>query len=199
MHNFVIRLRPDTKAELYSDVSDSLMGFILIEAILIILVAGKPGALDALEDAEREQEYPENQFDVSMDYLMEVNETLNMEAGVFLNPVEYEPNSDIHAQMCLKLTDTIESVEDANDISELLALKSVFYDPMIVDGFKFVAMHYPDRVSFCIIPKAVANMKTDVTLAGLLQDYEINHDPNPWGFLDPANLSFENGLFYQRS
>jgi hypothetical protein len=199
MHNFVVRLDHAAKEELYSDISDEFMGFILIEAIMIILAAGKPGAMNTLDDQERIQEYPEHQFDVSIDYLLEVIEQINVECGVFLPKEEYECNSDIHGRICTKLADAIEIIEAKNDIGETLALRFVFEDPLVAQGFKFVAMHYPDRVAFCIIPASVANMKSDVTLAKLLEDYELNNDPTPWNFLDPVTLSFQNDMFFQRS
>lgn len=203
MHNFVIKLNPETKEELYSDASDTFMGFLLIEAIQAILVAGKPGCLDALENLCSGEEDSTNQYDISIEYLLDINQKLNEECGIFLSEEEYGFNSEAHDLIANKLTEAIVSIEDFNDPGTLYILESVFKDPNIVTGFRFNALHFPDRVVFCILPGNTPVLTQQVNLASLITDYETVDGKSVMETLtsgvDPSLLSFQNELFNQRS
>lgn len=200
MYNFIVKLDPETREELYSDASETFMGFLLIEALLNIIVAGKPGCLETLDKMENlGDENFVSQYDTSIDYLLEINQELNEKSGIILGEDDYSFNSDCHDTIAFKLSEAIESIEDANGISGILVLKDVFEDPMVVQGFRFTALHFKDRVAFCVIPTLGGTEGMAASLATLLSDYEKNNDINPDFWLDPSTLTVENFLFNQRS
>lgn len=200
MYNFIVKLDPETREELYSDASDAFMGFLLIEALLNIIVAGKPGCLSVIDKMENlGDDNFVSQYDTSIDYLLEVNEDMNKKCGIELGEDDYSFNSDCHDTISFKLSEAIESLEDANGISGIMVLKEVFEDPQVVQGFRFTALHFPDRVAFCVIPSMGETEGMAASLAQLLTDYETNSDINPDYWLDPSALSMQNFLFNQRS
>lgn len=201
MYNFIVKLDPETREELYSDASEAFMGFLLIEALLNIIVAGVPGCLetlDRMESLSREEHFA-SQYDTSVDYLLEINKDLNEQCGIYLTEEDCCFNSDAHDAISFKLSEAIESIEARNDLGEILVLKEVFEDPHVVEGFKFTAMHFRDRVAFCLVPVPKSAQDMVGSLNGLLKDYAINNDSNPDYWLDPSALSLQNLLFNQRS
>lgn len=199
MHTFIVRLDPETREELYSDASDAFMGFLLIEALLNIIVAGQPGCMFMIDKMEKlGDENFLSQYDVSIDYLLDINKDLNERHGIFLSEEECGINSDTHTSIAFKLSEAIESIESANGINEILVLKSVFEDPLIVQGFNFTAMHYPDRVAFAVRPSlGETEGMAAAALEQIIIDYNQNNDINPDYWLDPEvppglNLLFNN-------
>lgn len=189
MYNFIVKLDPETRDELYSDASETFMGFLLIEALLNIIVAGKPGCLEALDKMESlGGENFVSQYDTSIDYLLEINQELNEKSGIILGEDDYGFNSDCHDTIAFKLSEAIESIEDANGIAGVLVLKEVFEDPMIAQGFRFTTLHFKDRVAFCVVPSLGGTEGMAASLAQLLSDYETNNDSNPDFWLDESNL-----------
>jgi len=168
MHSFILKLNAETRDELYADIGIEFMGFILIEAIHNILVAGQPGVLEIEDDLTRIHKTDESQFDVSVDYLIDIVQEFNEANGIVLSDEYYRFNSEYHDQFATKLADAIVSIEDSNDFTEIMALQPTFNDPAIVKGFKFTAYHYPDRVLFLVYP---ANTPTpQASLADLIFD-----------------------------
>jgi len=200
MHNFIIRLDPETRDELYSDASESFMGFLVLEAIysiLSVLRVGKIGTFETMDDCDLEQPDDVCQYDLSIDYLLDINKQLNEECGIFLDEKEYGFNSDAHEQIADKLGIAIISIEEFNDPGEIHSLDEVFQDPQIAKGFRFNALHLPDRIAFCIMPKGTPDTRP-VSLADLIFD----QDPGVAelkALFDPSKLSFQNALFNQRS
>lgn len=198
MYNFIVRLNPETRDELYSDASEAFMGFLLLEAIYCILSVGQPGFLEAMDDIDFEHLDETSQFDTSIEYLLEIHKKLNEDCGIFLDDAEYCFNSDAHDQIAEKLTLAILSLEEFNDPGELFVLEGVFNDPLIKAGFRFNAMHFPERAAFYVTPRTTPDMR-QASLADLLTG---GNDPGivDWqSLVDPGMLSFQNLLFNQRS
>lgn len=198
MYNFIVRLNPETRDELYSDASEAFMGFLLLEAIYCILSVGRPGFLEAMDDIDFEHLDEACQFDTSIEYLLEIHKKLNEDCGIFLDEAEYCFNSDAHAQIAEKLTTAILALEEFNDPGELFVLEGVFNDPLIKAGFRFNAMHLPERAAFYVTPNVTPDMR-QASLADLLTG---GHDPGivDWqSLVDPGTMSFQNLLFHQRS
>lgn len=198
MYNFIVRLNPETRDELYSDASEAFMGFLLLEAIYCILSVGKPGFSEAMDDVDLEHPEEACQFDMSIEYLLEIHKKLNEDCGLILDDAEYCFNSDAHDLIAEKLSTAILSLEEFNDPGELFVLEGVFDDPVIKAGFRFNAMHFPDRAAYYITPRTTPDMR-QATLADLLMG---GNDPGiaDWrSLIDPGTLSFQNLLFNQRS
>lgn len=198
MYNFIVRLNPESRDELYSDASEAFMGFLLLEAIYCILSISTPGFFDAMDDVELEQLDEVCQYDTSVEYLLEVHKKLNEDCGIFLDESEYGFNSDAHALIADKLTEAIMALEEFNDPGELFSLESVFKDPLINAGFRFNAMHYAERVAFYITSRKTVD-KRNLCLADLLEDYDDPGIEDRLALFDPTTLSFQNGLFHLRS
>lgn len=202
MPSFVVRIDAKTKEELYSDESETFMGFLFIEALLNILTYDKPGCIVATLAMESlDDDTYSSQFDTSIDYLLDMNQDINEKCGIFLSDEEYGYNSDRHDTLVAKLTMAIESLELVNDFSELYPIKEIFWAPDIVTGFRFTSMHYPDRIAFCVVGEHTED--TDDVLEQMILEYDQNHDNNPDYWLDPipdpSMLSMQNYLFNQRS
>ena len=174
MHNFVVKLDPTTLEELYSDVSNDFVGFLVIEAIMNILVAAAPDAVSVLESAEFVNEYPENQLDTSAEYMLEVSQSLDKACGITIDSANYDYNSDNHELAVSRLNLAIHSIEAANDISVILGLSSVFFDPSIVSGFHFNAIHGKSCIVYCLYGHAENNLEQNNTLAGMLEPTQVN-------------------------
>lgn len=200
MYNFIVRLNPETRDELYSDASESFMGFLLLEAIYCILSVGKPGFSEAMDDLDLEFPDETCQFDTSIEYLLEIHQKLNEDCGIFLDESEYCFNSDAHELIAEKLSTAILSLEEFNDGSELFCLDDVFKDPAIKGGFRFNALHFPERAAYCIMPQSLPDKRVVASLADLLgPDYNDPGIVDRLSLFDPNTLSFQNALFHQRS
>jgi len=181
MHNFVVKIDPSTQEELYSDVSNDFVGFLVIEAIMNILVAAAPDAVSVLESAEFVNEYPENQLDTSAEYMLEVTKSLDQANGITIDEANYGYNSDNHEMAVSRLNLAIHSIEAANDISTILGLGSVFTDPAIVSGFHFNAIHGKGCIVYCLYGHAESALEQNNVLASMLEPTPISlnsFDPN---------------------
>lgn len=186
MHNFVVKIDPATQEELYSDVSNDFVGFLVIEAIMNILVAAAPDAVSTLESAEFVNEYPENQLDTSAEYMLEVTKSLDQANGITIDNANYDYNSDNHELAVSRLNLAIHSIEAANDISTILGLSGIFSDPSIVSGFHFNAIHGKGCIVYCLYSHQETALEPNVTLASLLEPTPVSLNS-----LDLANLSFK--------
>lgn len=174
MHNFVVKIDPNTREELYSDVSNDFVGFLVIEAIMNVLVAAAPDAVSVLESIERVNEFPENQLDVSAEYMLEVAKSLDQANGITIDDANYGYNSDNHEMAVSRLNLAIHSIEAVNDISVILGLSSVFNDPSIVSGFHFNAIHGKDCIVYCLYGHSESNLETNTTLASMLEPTPVS-------------------------
>lgn len=174
MHNFVVKVDPATREELYSDVSNDFVGFLVIEAIMNVLVAQAPDAVSVLENAERITEFSENQLDTSAEYMLEVAQTLDKANGITIDSANYDYNSDNHEMAVQRLNLAIHSIEAANDISVILGLSNIFTDPSIVSGFHFNAIHGKDCIVYCLYGHSDGSVVPNVTLASMLEPTPVS-------------------------
>lgn len=203
MPAFVLELDADTREELYSDVSEVFMGFILIEALFNILKAGVNNVtqllddLDNLIEAAEEDPYKpiadrlELQMEHSLEYLLDVQRRSDEELGMMLDKSYYAYNSDHYTNIQFKLITAIQSIEESNDYFQLQSLNKVFQDPDLVNGFGFSMTHYLDRVVVLVFPKGsmMAGISPSVGLADLLGG------GNPEGNLNMGSV--DNDIFLQ--
>lgn len=182
MTTFVLEIDPETREELYSDIGEDFIGFVLIEALHNILLVKRPGILGVLDQIEFPLDLPEGhpeqglaenvgmEIDASVDYLLEILQRLDLAIGAILPDEDYQFGSYYYEIIHSKLSLAITSIEECNQPSQLHSLAEIFGSPKYAGGFSFKVVHYPDRFVVVLMPKVnpLAQGKPNETLAALL-------------------------------
>lgn len=208
MTTFVLQIDPETKEELYSDVGEAFVGFILIEALYNILLVQRPGILGVLDQIEfpidLPEEHPEKglaesvaaEIDTSVEYLLGVLKGMDQAVGTYLPEEFYEFGSDYYEIVHSKLSMAIVAIEDHNQPSQLHALHQVFNSEKYMEGFSFKVVHYADRIVVVLLPKCAmaANGVMDRTLANLLNGGDPEGNQNYFYEEEVFQMSEENTM-----
>ena len=150
---FVIKVDPQVREELYSDIALEFLDLIFIEGLFVVIQMTKPFEWPISDDPLYYCDDPESQFESSVEYLLSILHDKNKEDGVQLPGeefVEYCPQ--YREAICIKLGMIVDSIRDFNDISEVMAIKSVLEQPEFSKRFEHASMHLSDRVMFTIYP-----------------------------------------------
>jgi len=156
MLSFILKLDPETREELYSDVALEFLDLIMLEAIFVIFQMANPYDYPLVDDIEYLADDPDSQFEASVEYLLAVLAEKNPLDGIVLpNPdlVEYDPGYR-DAIMC-KLGVTVDAFSAMNDPSEMESIKRILSQPGFKKRFNFATLHLKDRVVFNITPNAL--------------------------------------------
>jgi hypothetical protein len=165
MTTFVLEINPETREELYSDIGEVFIGFVLIEALHNILLVKRPGILGVLDQIEFPLDLPDDhpeiglaenvgmEVDTSVEYLLEILKGLDVAVGAILPDDDYEYGSYYYEIVMQKLAIAITSIEECNQPSQLHSLSEIFGSPKYASGFSFKVVHYPDRVVVVLSPK----------------------------------------------
>lgn len=148
MKSVIINLDPDTRAELYADVSNTLMDFILIEALTIAL-KDYSSSVETLQDAIADPEYykndPDTNIEQSIELLLDVLKELDRQDGEDVESPFYDVSSYsdwLRDKLCL----AISSITDANTPLDFMMLNDVLTLPELSKQFNFQGKHLNNRV-----------------------------------------------------
>jgi hypothetical protein len=153
MLSFILKLDPETREELYSDVALEFLDLIMMEAIFVIFQMANPYDYPLVDDIEFLSDDPDSQFEASVEYLLAVLAEKNPLDGVLLPSdelVEYAP--EYRDAIMIKLGAAVDAINAMNDPSEMAAIKHVLSQPGFQRRFKFNSLHLKDRVVYTISP-----------------------------------------------
>jgi hypothetical protein len=160
MLSFILKLDPETREELYSDVAVEFLDLIMLEAIFVIFQMANPYDYPLVDDIEYLADDPDSQFEASVEYLLGVLAETNPMDGV-LTPnvedlVEYDPG--YRDAIMIKLGAAVDAINAMNDPSEMAAIKNILSQPGFQKRFKFNSLHLNDRVVYSISPDALDSL-----------------------------------------
>jgi len=157
MLSFILKLDPETREELYSDVALEFLDLIMLEGIFVIFQMANPYDYPLVDDIEYLADDPDSQFEASVEYLLGVLADQNPLDGVITlnNPelVEYDPG--YREAIMIKLGAVVDAINLMNDPSEMAAIKNILSQPGFQKRFSFSSLHLKDRVVFNIQPTVV--------------------------------------------
>lgn len=153
MLSFILKLDPETREELYSDVALEFLDLIMMEAIFVIFQMANPYDYPLVDDIEFLADDPDSQFEASVEYLLAVLAEKNPLDGIMIpnaELVEYDPG--YREAIMIKLGTAVDAINAMNDPSEMEAIKHVLKQPGFQKRFKFSSLHLNDRVVYNISP-----------------------------------------------
>jgi len=159
MLSFILKLDPETREELYSDVALEFLDLIVLEAIFVIFQMANPYDYPLIDDVEYLTDDPDSQFEASVEYLLAYLAEKNPLDGVQLMDsefVEYDPG--YRDAVMVKLGVAVDAINAMNDPSEMEAIKNVLKQPGFQKRFKFSSLHLKDRVVYNISPDALDSL-----------------------------------------
>jgi len=158
MKSLTIALDPDSREELYADVSDMLMDFIVIEAVGIIIKDFRkryaPGieALAQLSEAAQLEEFtfdPEEDIANSVELLVDVLKEMDIQDGNdFESPGFVE--DDYSDFLRDKLALAISSITAANSVGDFMIMEDILNDPAFSQRIDFRGKHLNNVVMMFI-------------------------------------------------
>lgn len=152
MKALILRLDPLTRDELYSDISDMFMDFVMVEAIFNVLndFITRPGSfLDAISDAEYYKNDPECCLAASTELLMDVLKEMDKQDGVDITSPEYDLET-FSGWVTDKLCLAISSITTANKPMEFMSMHQLLEDPALSQRMKVTGRHLGNTVVLMI-------------------------------------------------
>lgn len=148
MKTFILKLDPQLREELYTDISENFIGYVLIEAIFNIIQAPSPFAL---EDVDYHPNDPDSTFETSVEYLLNILEKFFPE-DVMLDEEEDDmlASLDHHTWIGQTLSTAINCVNNANDYLTLFSVSGLLLSPEYMESYNFGARHLDTQVIFSI-------------------------------------------------
>jgi hypothetical protein len=153
MATFILKIDPETREELYSDIALEFLDLIYIEGIFTIIQMTAPHEWPIVDDPLYYCDDPESQFETSVEYLLGILHENNRDDGIELPGTELrEYSPDYQEVIATKLGTAVDSLRNNNEVHEIMAIKSVLELPEYTKRFKFSTIHLADRVVFNIHP-----------------------------------------------
>lgn len=148
MKALILRLDPLTRAELYSDISDMFMDFVMVEAIFNVLndfISRPDTFMDACSDQEYYKNDPECCLAASTELLMDVLKEMDKQDGVDITSPEYDL-STFSGWVTDKLCLAISSITTANKPMEFMAMHTILEDPALSQRLQVRGKHLGNTV-----------------------------------------------------
>lgn len=151
MRSIVLHLNPATRDELYSDIHQDFLAFVIMEALCNV-VGNIPQVLELFSVVDDTTEYledPDCNLAASCEYLKEIMIQSDARDGVNTD----SPNYDIDAYMSeigVKLATAVESIAQFNDPLVLASLAEFFGTPGLKEKVNFSTFHLGDVVMFMV-------------------------------------------------
>lgn len=154
MKSFIIALGDSEREELYSDMHEDLVAFIIMEAVFNV-VRDIPSAVRAytlvVDTAEEYADDPDTNLMVSVDFLTDVMKGLDAKAGVDVEAPDYLGNlkemiSVVSAKLCI----AAETITVNNDIVILMSINETLNSPEFLDQLNFTTTHLGNKVMFTL-------------------------------------------------
>jgi len=161
MDAFMVLLHPDLKEELYSDIDENFLAFVMLEAIYNVVSNPELIPLRVMDDSSHLCDDPDSYFDNSVTYLLDILADHDKEKGVLQDGELYEFNSEQHEVLCNKLHEAMACIQYANSLLDLTVIRDALSQPQYARHMVFTAKHYPDRVFFTAQPGRETMIPTD--------------------------------------
>lgn len=154
MRSIILKLGDDFVDELYSDIEQDFLAFIIMEALFNV-VRDIPGSIEnytkVITTPEEYMEDPDTNLMISQDLLAEVMKSMDIKDGEDITSESYQQNhpemlSVISAKLCL----AVDMITTNNDIVELTTIGEVLSEPGIKENLHFSTTHLGDRIMFMI-------------------------------------------------
>lgn len=154
MKSINLRLDPDTREELYSDIHEAVIDFILLEALVVIVndfTSNEEKLKEAIDDPEYYLNDPDANISASVEYLLDVLKTVDELDGTDVNSPDY--NIQEHSGWISdKLILAINSITAANPAIELLTIDQFLKDPSLLQGMTVKGTHLNNLVVLMVSP-----------------------------------------------
>ena len=151
MKTIILKLDASTRDELYADISEELLAFIILEAVINVVnelprpirpMTPEEQLADAMDDSD-------TQLFSSVETLVSILIDHDEKNGA--DPQMLNHNMDeFTEQVSQKLFAAMESIAASNDVSELAAISYALNAPELATHLNFCATHLGDRVLYTL-------------------------------------------------
>jgi hypothetical protein len=154
MKSLTINLNPATRGELYSDIHEDFLAFILIEALYNV-VKDIPSAMSlympVVDDPETYADDPDSNLMASIEFLMEVMKEMDEKTGTDITTPEYLANlPEFVSFVTMKLCLAVETISQFNDMATLMVLGDMLRTPEYTAKLNFSTTHMGNKVMFML-------------------------------------------------
>lgn len=156
MKAIILNLNPETRKELYEDISEDLLAFIIMEALFNV-VKDIPNTMSmymqAVDDPETYAEDPDSNLMSSIEFLMEVMKEHDAKSGVDVDSQLYlDGLADTQSFISTKLCNAVEAISQFNDLVVFSAAAETLCLPEFSTNLNFSTTHLGDKVMFLLNP-----------------------------------------------
>jgi len=154
MLSVILKLGEDLIDELYSDIEQDFLAFIIMEALYNVIRDLPSSFIDYTKVVTSAEEYmddPDTNLMVSQDLLADVMRNMDIADGEDVESELYKEQlpemlSMVSAKLCL----AAELITTHNDITELAAIGNVLSQPGMKENLHFSTTHLNDRIMFML-------------------------------------------------
>lgn len=152
MKSVIVNLGPSAREELYADINEDFLAFVILEALFNV-VRCIPASVklysNVIDIAEEYIEDPETELFVSAEFLSHVMREMDAKTGVNTESEEYNANFDeLMSAVKAKLAQAADAISNNNDIVMLMAINDVLSTPELSLKLNFSTTHLGDKVMF---------------------------------------------------
>lgn len=154
MEFLIVKLDPDTREELYADIHENLLDFVLLEALTIAgkeMTENKEAVMEAAGDDFYHLNDPELNMDDAVKAVIDVMMEVDRLAGMDVSAETYDTDEQ-YKFISDKLMLAVASVTAANKVGEILNLYSVISQTKFVPGIHVKGTHLGNIATLSLIP-----------------------------------------------
>lgn len=152
MQSVIVNLGPGAQEELYADINEDFLAFVILEALFNVvrhIPASVRQYTSVLNLAEEYIEDPETELFVSAEFLAHIMREMDAKTGVDTESEEYNKNFDeLMSAVKAKLAQAADAISNNNDLVMLMAINDVLSKPELSIKLNFSTTHLGDKVMF---------------------------------------------------
>jgi len=155
MKTLILKLDPDTRADLYADAHVHFLDFVLLEALVIVVndFINDPNLmLEACEDPNFYLNDPDCEIAASIEFLLDVLKAFDKEDGVDVDAPDY-CLQEYHGEVADRLSLAISSITSANKAGDLIVMHTELQDPIYHHGMTVKGTHLGNTVVLAVTGK----------------------------------------------
>lgn len=154
MEFLIVKLDPDTREELYSDIHENLLDFVLLEALTMAgkeMTENKEAMLEAAGDDFYHLNDPELNMDDAIKAVIDVMIETDRLGGMDVSAETYD--TDEHYKFVSdKLMLALASITHANNVGEVINLYNVITSAKFIPGIHVKGTHLGNIATLSLIP-----------------------------------------------
>lgn len=158
MEFLIVKLDPDTREELYSDINPNLVDFILLEAITLAgkeMINNPEAMLEAAGDEVYHLNDPEIDMEDSIRAILDVMVETDKLAGIDTTADSYDIEEK-YPFVSEKLVLALSSITFANKVGEVIMFHNVVSNPKFAQGVHVKGTHLGNVATLSLTPLAEA-------------------------------------------